>query len=473
MLFNSFSFLIFLPVVFTTYWLLRQKEGTIWQNILLILASYVFYGWWDPRFLLLIVLSSAVDFVAGQLIHDSPTTQKKYWLWMSIAFNLGILGFFKYFNFFVDSFVEAFASLGLETSVYSLQIIIPVGISFYTFQTMSYSLDIYRQQLKPTRDPFAFFAFVAFFPQLVAGPIERASNLLPQFLSKRNFDYTAAADGMRQMLWGFFKKVVIADNCALLVNDIFEHHQSLPGGSLLLGALLFSIQIYCDFSGYSDIAIGCARLFGIQLRQNFAFPYFSRDIGEFWRRWHISLSSWFRDYLYIPLGGSRGSKAQLLRNIFIIFLVSGLWHGANWTYVAWGLLHALLFLPMILLNQHKKHTGELKWASLKTGIQMLSTFLLVSLAWVFFRSENISAALEYYAGLFDASLFTIAPHKLSPLLIWILLMFVFEWLHKSELHGLSIAHWKKPMRAICYLSLTMIIFYFGNFTNVEFIYFAF
>lgn len=473
MLFNSFSFLVFLPIVFAVYWLLQDKEETLWQNILLIVASYVFYGWWDERFLLLIVLSSAVDFFVGQRIHDSPSAQKKYWLWTSIAVNLGVLGFFKYYNFFVDSFVQAFASLGLETSAYSLQIILPVGISFYTFQTMSYSLDIYRQRLKPTRDPFAFFAFVAFFPQLVAGPIERASNLLPQFLTTRKFDYTKAADGMRQMLWGFFKKIVIADNCALLVSDIFDNYQSMPGGSLLLGALLFSIQIYCDFSGYSDIAIGCARLFGIQLRQNFAFPYFSRDIGEFWRRWHISLSSWFRDYLYIPLGGSRGSKAQVLRNIFFIFIISGLWHGANWTYVAWGALHALLFLPLILLNQHRKHTGKLELSSLKTALQMVSTFMLVSLAWVFFRSENIAAALEYYAGLFDASILTFAPHKLSPLFVWILLMFIFEWLHRNELHGLSITRWKKPARAICYMSLTMIIFYFGNFTKVEFIYFAF
>ena len=348
MLFNSIDFAIFLPIVFLLYWFVAQKHLRL-QNALVVLASYVFYGWWDYRFLSLICFSTVVDFAVG--LYLKKTTQiskRKLALWLSIFVNIGLLGFFKYYNFFVDNFVTAFSFFGRSIPTGSLDIILPVGISFYTFQTLSYTIDVYRKKLDPTKDFIAFAAFVSFFPQLVAGPIERATNLLPQFYKKREFEYGKAVDGMRQILWGLFKKIVIADNCALYVNIIFDDHTQHSGSTLLLGAVLFAFQIYGDFSGYSDIAIGTSRLFGFNLKQNFAFPYFSRDIAEFWRRWHISLSTWFRDYVYIPLGGSRGSHGNTIRNVFVIFLVSGFWHGANWTFIVWGLIKRIVLFTVVI-----------------------------------------------------------------------------------------------------------------------------
>lgn len=331
---------------------------------------------------------------------------RKLLLWASITFNIGVLGFFKYYNFFVDSFVDLANGLGYHMqSTWTLHIILPVGISFYTFQTMSYSIDIYRRKLRPTADFISFAAFVSFFPQLVAGPIERATHLLPQILNERKFSLENGMQGLRLILWGLVKKVVIADVLAIKVDDIFENYTDFGGGVLWLGALYFAIQIYCDFSGYSDMAIGVSKLFGIELMSNFKFPYFSRNIGEFWRRWHISLSTWFRDYLYIPLGGSRGSKWLSLRNVFVIFLVSGFWHGANWTFIAWGGIHALLFVPSYLVGNNRKYTGSIvavnSWfPSFKELVNILITFFLVVLAWVFFRSENITAAIEYLSLMF-------------------------------------------------------------------------
>ena len=297
MLFNSFEFLLFLPVVFLLYWFVFNKKLNL-QNLLLLVSSYIFYGWWDYRFLSLIIFSSIIDFYCGLSIEKAHTkTTKKKWLLLSMFINLGFLGIFKYFNFFSQSLQEAFQSFGYQIDTLTLNIILPVGISFYTFQTMSYTIDVYRNKLKPTKDIIAFFAFVSFFPQLVAGPIERATNLLPQFYKKRQFNYANAVDGCRQILWGLFKKIVVADNCALIVNQVFDNYTEYNASSLLIGSVFFAFQIYGDFSGYSDIAIGTSRLFGFNLMQNFAFPYFSRDIAEFWRRWHISLSTWFRDYV--------------------------------------------------------------------------------------------------------------------------------------------------------------------------------
>ena len=342
MLFNSIEFAIFLPIVFILYWFVTNRNLKI-QNILLVCASYLFYGWWDWRFLSLIFFSSIVDYLVGiGLSKTEKTGKRKFLLLISIFVNLGFLGVFKYFNFFAENFAQAFTLFGSSIEPNRLNIILPVGISFYTFQTLSYSIDVYKKKLQPTKDIVAFFAFVSFFPQLVAGPIERATNLLPQFYKKREFSYDKATDGMRQILWGLFKKMVIADNCARLVNDIFDNFETFSGSTLLFGIVLFAFQIYGDFSGYSDIAIGTSRLFGFNLKRNFAFPYFSRDIAEFWRRWHISLSTWFRDYVYIPLGGSRGGKFSQVRNIFIIFIVSGFWHGANWTFIVWGALNAYI-----------------------------------------------------------------------------------------------------------------------------------
>jgi len=357
MLFNSLEYFLFLPIVFFLYWFVFKKNFKL-QNLLILISSYVFYGWWDWRFLSLIFLSTVADYFVGLKIYDSQDDKvRKSYLWVSILFNLSLLGFFKYFNFFIDSWIDLLGSFGYEQkSVWTLNVILPVGISFYTFQTMSYSLDIYYKKLKPTKDFISFASFVSFFPQLVAGPIERASNLLPQILTRRVFKYEQGVQGLRLILWGMFKKVVIADSLGIRVDRIFENYQSMDGSVLLLGLVYFSFQIYCDFSGYSDIAIGTAKLFGIELMSNFKFPYFSRDIGEFWRRWHISLSSWFRDYLYIPLGGSKGGKWMSIKNIFIIFIVSGFWHGANWTFILWGLTHALLYIPLFLIGKNRQYT---------------------------------------------------------------------------------------------------------------------
>ena len=347
MYFNSIDFAIFLPIVFLLYWFVTQKNLKL-QNALIVVASYVFYGWWDWRFLSLIVFSSLVDYSIGlALKKEEQQSKRKLLLWTSIGVNLGFLGFFKYYNFFVDNFVSAFSFFGQPIQPNTLDIILPVGISFYTFQTLSYTIDVYKRKLEPTSNLISFLAFVSFFPQLVAGPIERATHLLPQFYKKRVFHYSLAVNGCRQILWGLFKKIVIADNCAEYANLIFNNSSDYSGSTLFMGALFFTFQIYGDFSGYSDIAIGTSRLFGFDLKQNFAFPYFSRDIAEFWRRWHISLSTWFRDYLYIPLGGSQGGTLMKVRNTFIIFLVSGFWHGANWTFIAWGFLNALYFLPLL------------------------------------------------------------------------------------------------------------------------------
>ena len=355
MLFNSIDFAFFLPIIFILYWYVFNRNLKL-QNFLIVAASYVFYGWWDWRFLSLILFSTIVDFSIGKALKNThKEKQRKALLWTSILVNLGFLGFFKYYNFFLDNFISAFTFFGHQISANSLNIILPVGISFYTFQTLSYTIDVYKKKMEPTEDFISFTAFVSFFPQLVAGPIERASNLLPQFFKKRVFDKTKAIDGLHQILWGLFKKIVIADNCATYANEIFANYHDLSGSTLFLGGVFFAFQIYGDFSGYSDIAIGTARLFGFDLMRNFAYPYFSRDIAEFWRRWHISLSTWFRDYLYIPLGGSRGGMSQKIKNTFIIFIVSGFWHGANWTFIIWGALNAIYFLPLLLSKNNRNN----------------------------------------------------------------------------------------------------------------------
>ncbi|MEM8937787.1 MAG: MBOAT family O-acyltransferase [Bacteroidota bacterium] len=406
MLFNSLDFFIFLPIVFLGHWILFKKTRNL-QNIWLLLSSYVFYGWWDWRFLSLIVLSTIIDYLVGQQIFKTNSKKrKKVLLWVSILFNLGLLGFFKYYNFFITSFVDSFSFFGMKTSsVWTLNVILPVGISFYTFQTMSYSLDVYREKLKPTKSIIAFATFVSFFPQLVAGPIERAASLLPQIQRKRGFSKQKGTEGIKLILWGLFKKVAIADALAPMVDDIFSNAGNYPASTLILGAIFFGFQIYGDFSGYSDIAIGTAKLFGIELMSNFKFPYFSRNIAEFWRKWHISLSTWFRDYLYIPLGGSRTTKGLAVRNVFIIFLVSGFWHGANWTFIVWGGLHAALFVPFFITGNNRNYinttlSNNTTIPSFKEVFQVLYTFFVVNLAWIFFRAESMSHATTYIQSIF-------------------------------------------------------------------------
>lgn len=482
MLFNSLDFAIFLPIVFFLYWFILKKNIRL-QNLLIVLASYVFYGWWDWRFLSLIVFSTVVDYTIGiKLGTEQKALNRKVLLWISIAVNLGFLGFFKYYNFFIDNFTEAFSFFGQGVNINSLNIILPVGISFYTFQTLSYSIDVYRKKMKPTTDFIAFSAFVSFFPQLVAGPIERAKHLLPQFIKERTFNYHKAVDGMRQILWGLFKKVVIADNAAQFANLIFNNSTDYSGSTLLLGAIFFTFQIYGDFSGYSDIAIGTSRLLGFDLMRNFDFPYFSRNIAEFWRRWHISLSTWFRDYLYIPLGGSRGSTWMKIRNTFIIFLVSGLWHGSNWTFIVWGALNAIYFLPLLLTNKNRAYLGAIAenttFPTAHEFAMMLGTFALTVLAWIFFRAESVGHALSIISEIFSSSLFTLPSFEgkkaAFTTLLFIAAFLIFEWNGRKEEYAIASLGltWKRPVRYAFYYSIMFALVWFRG-QQQEFIYFQF
>lgn len=400
-------------------------------------------------------------------------------LFLSLGVNLGLLGVFKYYNFFVDNLIVAFQSIGFQLNITTLNIILPVGISFYTFQTLSYTIDVYREKIEPTKDWLAFFTFVSFFPQLVAGPIERAKDLLPQFSENRKFRYDQAVDGMRQLLLGTFKKVVIADNCGILVDQVYNNWESYPGSALLLASILFAFQIYGDFSGYSDIAIGSAKLFGIDLKQNFRIPYFSRDIAEFWRRWHISLSSWFKDYLYIPLGGSRGGRLLQLRNTFLIFVVSGFWHGANWTFIFWGFLNALYFLPLLLLNKNRQHTNVVaqgrRLPSVKECSQLLITFALTVLAWIFFRAESMEMAFGIIKTIFSETLWTTPGFRSLVLLIapLIIILLLVEWLSREKEHSLEISTLPKSARWGIYLFFILLIYFCGVLNRSEFIYFQF
>jgi len=478
MLFNSIDFAIFLPIVFFLYWFVVNRNLRA-QNFLLLLASYLFYGWWDWRFLSLILFSSLVDFFIGKALKDEERQgRRKILLWSSILVNLGFLGFFKYYNFFLENFVDAFKFFGQDISVGSLNIILPVGISFYTFQTLSYTIDVYRKKLEPTKDFIEFAAFVSFFPQLVAGPIERASNLLPQFYTKRKFSSNQAIDGLRQILWGLFKKVVIADNCAEYANLMFNSPDAYSGSGYLLGAVFFAFQIYGDFSGYSDIAIGTARLFGFDLMRNFAFPYFSRDIAEFWRRWHISLSTWFRDYLYIPLGGSKGGTGMKIRNTFIIFIVSGFWHGANWTFIFWGALNALYFLPLLLLNRNRNNLeiiAQGKWLpGLREAGGMLFTFGITVFAWIFFRADSLDHAFNYIARICSESLFSL-PDLLPRKTVLLIAFFLFiEWIGREQQFAIAKLglRWNRIFRwGFYYLLIILILVFSGK--QQEFIYFQF
>lgn len=477
MLFNSFNFALFLPIVFCFYWFVTKSIKS--QNILLLLASYFFYACWDWRFLFLLVFSTLLDYVTGIKMEESRTKKmKKLWLILSIGINLGFLGIFKYYNFFAASFAEALSFAGLHVNTWSLTVILPVGISFYTFHGLSYVLDVYNDKIKTERNFVDYSVFVSFFPLLVAGPIERATHLLPQIKQKRFFDYSNAVKGLKQILWGLFKKMVIADQCAGYVNTIFDNHASMGGSTLVLGAVLFAFQIYGDFSGYSDIAIGTARLFGIDLFRNFAYPYFSRNIAEFWRRWHISLSSWFRDYLYIPLGGSKGSMWMKVRNTFIIFIVSGFWHGANWTFIVWGLLNAIFILPSILFQTNRVNLnivapGKL-FPSVKEGLNIIITFSLTVLAWIFFRSDSLTEAIAFIANIFDRTLFTIPSIRPVYLFMFLALFLVIEWIGREMPFAIEIFFLKKPrlVRWAFYLILIITIINYSG-SEQQFIYFQF
>lgn len=482
MLFNSLNFALFLPIVFLIYWFLSKGNLRI-QNILLIVASYFFYACWDWRFLFLLIFSTLLDYFTGLKIHETNTkSHKKIWLWISIGINLGFLGVFKYYNFFAESFTLALTQLGFNANLGSIQVILPVGISFYTFHGLSYVLDIYNNKIKPERNFVDYSLFVSFFPLLVAGPIERATHLLPQIIKNREFNYSQAVDGLRQILWGLFKKIVIADNCAEYANTIFNNSDSYSGSTLVLGAIFFTFQIYGDFSGYSDIALGTARLFGIELLRNFAFPYFSRDIAEFWRRWHISLSSWFRDYLYIPLGGSRGGMWMKIRNTFVIFIVSGFWHGANWTFIVWGFLNALYIMPSIIFNTNRNNIEIVAKGrilpSIKDILSIGLTFMLTVFAWIFFRASDIHHALKYITVLFSESLF-IKPYfkgiyDSKPIIFILIIFIILEWIGREWQFAIQylFTNRLKSIRYLFYLTIVFTILLFGG-NDQQFIYFQF
>lgn len=477
MFFNSLSFAIFLPIVFVLYWFVFNKTKST-QNALLIVASYYFYSCWDWRFLFLLVFSTFLDYYTGIQIEKAKTDGfRKFWLWLSVSINLGFLGIFKYYDFFASSFSELLNGLGLHSSPLLLNVILPVGISFYTFHGLSYVIDIYLKRIKAEYNFVDYSLFVSYFPLLVAGPIERATHLLPQVKVKRTFDFDKAKEGVYQIIWGLVKKVVIADSCATYANAIFDNYQSMNALSLILGAVYFAFQIYGDFSGYSDMALGMSKLFGIDLLKNFNYPYFSRDIAEFWRRWHISLSSWFRDYVYIPLGGSIGTKWKQVRNVFIIFLVSGFWHGANWTYLAWGFINAMYFLPLLLSHKNRSNmeTVYLYWdlASIKVFLSIISTFALTCLAWVFFRAKSIGDAFGYIGRIFSNRKFV--PQSLEherysyELLLLIFTFILVEWNSRNQIEPIS-GKYSTFKLALC---ITAIIALGTYSDSKEFIYFQF
>ena len=473
MLFNSFEFLIFLPIVFLVYWFLCRKGKS--KNIFLILASYLFYGWWDFRFLLLIIFISLISFTGGLVISEEKIKSglKTLVFWSALVLSFGTLFIFKYFNFFTQSFVRVLETVGFTPDVPTLDIILPVGISFYTFQAASYLIDVKRGTQRATRDISAFFVFISFFPQLVAGPIERASNILPQFLeSERKFTYERGVSGMKLILWGLFKKMVVADNCAIIVNQIFQNWPSVGTLNLWIGAFLFTFQIYGDFSGYSDIAIGTARLFGIDLMKNFSLPYFSRDITEFWKKWHISLTGWFRDYVYIPLGGNRKGKAKTVANTAAVFVVSGLWHGANFTFLLWGAYHALLFIPFRIYG---RKTYKTEIPILRDSLMMGITFLLVMIGWVIFRAETLGDAFGYIANMFSSYRPSDFIRGKIPIL-WCLILLLLEWFGRYKETPLDFPargiFSLRPLKWACCLIFFLITLVFAG-QSQEFIYFKF
>ncbi len=472
MFFNSISFAVFLPLVFLIYWFspIKSKKQ---QNIVLILASYYFYSCWDWRFLFLLIFSTFLDYFTALKIEKSSTNeQRKFWFWLSISINLGFLGVFKYYNFFINSFTELIRSFGFNANPLLINVILPVGISFYTFHGLSYVIDIYNKKIKAETNFIDYSLFVSYFPLLVAGPIERATHLLPQVKVKREFNLEKAKEGIHQIIWGLVKKVVIADTCAIYANEIFDNYTSMNSLSLILGTIYFAFQIYGDFSGYSDIALGTSKLFGIDLLRNFNYPYFSRDIAEFWRRWHISLSSWFKDYLYIPLGGSKGGIWYKIRNTFVIFLVSGFWHGANFTFIAWGFINALYFIPLLLINKNRVNIDAPK-LNFKTVVSITLTFALTCFAWIFFRAKTISDALQYCKRIFVDRNFSFQYFSIErynyEIVIMILVFVIIEWRNRLKQEPIS-GKFSLLKIAICILAL----FALGVYTDYkEFIYFQF
>ena len=486
MLFNSISYLLFLPIVYSIFWLIPTyskcfKNIIQKQNLLLLISSYIFYAFWDIRFLLLLIFSTLLDYFSGlKIYHSENALSKKTWFWISIISNLSVLIVFKYFNFFISNISNSFESIGLHVNLITLQIALPVGISFYTFHGISYVIDIFQNKTEPEKNLLNYSLFVCFFPLLVAGPIERAQHLIPQLKTAKKFSRLHSVKGLQQILWGFFKKIVIADNCAIYVNQIFDNYNNHNSLTLLLGAILFSFQIYGDFSGYSDIALGSARLFGIELLNNFNYPYFSKNISDFWKRWHISLTTWFRDYLYIPIGGNRVSKTKQIYNTIVVFTVSGFWHGANWTYIFWGFLNSIFILPNNLSLKLPIHKIQISTSFTKivSSLQIAVNFLIISMIWVFFRSPDIGSASNYIFQIFTKDLsLTISlmgKRHLSQVLMLIFGFYIFEFIGRKHICPLFQAnHWQSKIKKwlFYYLIIFLILYYYRG--NSEFIYFQF
>lgn len=481
MLFNSYNFLVFFPIVTAIYFAIPSHR---FRMGMLLFASYYFYMSWKPEYAVLIIISTLIDYFAGIQMGkiDNKKKRKKY-LVLSLCSNLGLLFAFKYFNFFNDSLRELFNYFNIFYNVHAFKLLLPVGISFYTFQTLSYTIDVYRSKIKPEKHLGTFALYVSFFPQLVAGPIERAKHLLPQFGKKKEFNYQRIADGIKLMAWGFFKKMVIADRVAVYVNHVYENPGGFYGAPLILATYFFAFQIYCDFSGYSDIAIGSAKILGFDLMDNFRRPYFSKSISEFWRRWHISLSNWFRDYLYIPLGGNRVKPLRWYFNIFIVFLLSGLWHGANSTFVAWGSIHGgLIMFSQFTQNIRAGIVGFLRlknYPRLYKTIQIFITFHLVLFTWVFFRAQSISEAFVIFKNMFIVDFSKLGINVAlgrNELIIAFSAILLMESVHLLQ-RNMSVRQFvsKKPslLKWSMYIGLAVIIVLFGKFNSHAFIYFQF
>ena len=473
MLFNSVEFLIFFPLTTIIYFLLPNKYR--WLHLLI--ASWIFYSFFIPIYSLILFSTIVIDYFAGIIIYKSQGKRKKLLLLLSIVANVGILCYFKYYNFFIENINELFNSFGINQHLSYLGLVLPIGLSFHTFQAMSYTIEVYRGNQLPEKHFGIYALYVMFYPQLVAGPIERPQNMLHQFHEKHVFDKQNCIEGLKLMLWGYFKKMVVADNCALIVNDIFNHYTKYSSTSLTLGICLFAVQIYCDFSGYSDIALGSARVMGFRLMRNFAYPYFSRDIAEFWRRWHISLSSWFKDYVYFPLGGSKVNKFKKVRNTMIIFLLSGFWHGANWTFIIWGFLNALYFLPLLLSNRHRTHLNtiaEQSNISLKELLQMLLTFILACIAWIFFRAPDAHTAVQYIIKIFSLQQGShLSAETIFLPIIMSILMFMVEWNSRKHQVQQIFQSTNEIWRWASYMLVTILILILSPAEKSMFIYFQF
>lgn len=477
MIFNSIEFIIFFVLFFILYWFLFKNKLKS-QNLFLLAGSYLFYAYWNWRFLSLIILSSLVGFYMGKLINNSPDPKKKK-LFLSVGLiqGVGTLFFLKYYNFFISSLIDMFSQFGIELHLHSLRIILPIGISFYTFKIISYLIDIYKEKIEATDSWITFFCYVSFFPCLTAGPIDRARTFIPQLQRNRVFAYNKASDGLRQILWGVFKKMVIADNCATYTNYIFDNYEQLPASTLFLGAFFYTIQIYADFSGYSDMAIGIARLLGFEVTKNFDYPYFSKNIAEFWKKWHISLTSWMTEYVFTPLTITfrDWGRLGLTLAVLINFVLIGVWHGANWTYIVFGLIHGCLFLPIILKSKKKKKKKD---GNFKYLVEVLATFFILMITLILFRADTVSTALSYYSSLLSFSLFSlpVLPFKLNALITFLLILFFIlaEWLQKDKEHGLQIDYIHNPyLRLSIYYILIFCIILFGNTEANQFIYFKF